>query len=138
MPLGIDPGENNQAQNASVTCHTAIPDPKDAQRVLGQHVGPIEQYVSQATAHKYSEKRRIKDEIADLILFERAISFAGKPLHQIKGSYKTGEIGGTVPANAKLIVDLENKRVEVMNPEGHGEDETKALLARSKKVLIYP
>jgi hypothetical protein len=104
-----------------VTCHPAIPDPKDAQRVLGQHVGPIEQYVSQATAHKYSEKRRIKDEIADFILFECAISFAGEPLHQIESSDETGEIGGTVPANAELVVDPENKRVEVMNPEGQGE-----------------
>src|SRR5215831_5856075 len=52
MPLVVDPHENNQSKNAFVTGHPAVPDPKDTQGVLGQHIGLIEQYISEATAHQ--------------------------------------------------------------------------------------
>ena len=38
MPPCVDPGKNDQAQDAAVACHTTIPDAENAERILGQVV----------------------------------------------------------------------------------------------------
>ena len=47
--------------------HTAIPDPKNADGILGQHGWSVEEDVTEAAANEDAEQRRVKDKISNLV-----------------------------------------------------------------------
>ncbi len=116
---GVNPAENDESQNTAVAGHSAVPNTKDPQRIFKDHVGAVEKYVTDPAAGEHSKKGCVKDEIGDFAFAERAIAFPGEPLDQIKSSDETCQVGQSIPANAKLFIKSNDKRVQVMNPEGY-------------------
>ncbi len=118
----IDRAENNETKNPSMACHAAIPDTKNAERILGQHGWSIEKNVPEAASDKDAEQRRVKNKIGNLIFLQWSVSFSGQPFHQVKRADKTGNVGEPVPSYPDLFVELNQERTQVVNVKGEEHD----------------
>ena len=119
---GTDGAENNEPKNPAMAGHTAVPDPKNAEGILGQHGWSVEEDVTEAAADKDAEQGRVKDKIGNLVFLQWSVSFAGQPFHQVKRADKTGNVRETVPSDAELFVELKEERTEVVNVKGEEHD----------------
>src|SRR5262252_10628932 len=95
--------------------HSSIPDAKYSQRIFCEHGRTIKNHIPQPATNQNAEERRVKNKVAHLLFPERAVAAACKPLHQVKSREKTCDIGDSIPAYAKLLIELNQERAEMMN-----------------------
>ena len=101
-----------------MACHSSVPYAKYPYGIFNQHGRPVEEHIPEAPSNQNAEQSCIKNKIADFILLERSVSMAGKPFHQIKGCKKACDVGDPIPAYAKLLIELNQERTEMMDVEG--------------------
>ena len=122
MPPRVDPAKNHHPEDPAVAGHTTVPDTKNSKRIFGQHRRSVKKDIPEPTAEEHAKKRCIKDEIADLVFPQRAVSFSSQPFHQVKRGDESGDVSEAIPSDAELFIERNEERTEMVNVEGeqHG------------------
>src|SRR5258708_34154287 len=95
-----------------------------------EHRGPVENHKTEAHAKENTEQRSVEGKVGDLRFGQGTVAFSREPLKQVKSSYKSAEIGHSVPADSKLVVKPDKEGIEGMNVAGEPHGASK--LAKSR------
>ena len=111
-----EPGDGNgDAQHPAVEAHAALPDGDDAQRMLEEGTGLVEQHVADSSAQNDAERRPGQE-----IIHLQRRGDGGRPLrdpaHQPPAEHEPGDVGDRIPMDCEGA-ELDQDRVEVRENE---------------------
>jgi hypothetical protein len=125
MMTCVNSAEYDEANYASVTRHSAVPDTQDSKRIFRDHRGTIKQHVPDPASDEDAKQRSEKNKVPDLIFLERAVTVSGQQFHHVKRGNESGNVREAIPSDSDLVVELNKERTEMMNVKGEEHGKTR-------------
>src|SRR3954451_11251361 len=94
--------------------HSAVPDLYNGKRIRQRLAGAIEKNKAEPPTG-YNAECDQQDEVADFLRRQFAVATLGQPTQQEKSKKESEQIRKSVPANAKVLSELDHERTEIID-----------------------